>query len=1054
MYPSSSRVTPRTSTWRSRACALFASGAMVVAGLAATPQSASAAAPLTFHVATTGSDATGAGTSSAPWASVQKARDYIRTNRLNADMSDDIVVSIAAGTYYQTSTIEFTASDSGSNGHNIIYKNSGALGSAHFVGGTPLTDWSVYTGNIYRTRVNAGTDFSTLYENGVRAQTARTPNRVPNPNFPLAQAPYLRSEDADESRTVLQYKSGDLDPSSWGDLDDAQVQLWSGGSWAWFTDTVPIASIDTVKRQITLEEETRYPIVRNDVGSRYFVQGALAFLDFPGEFYLDRSDHYLYYYPRHAGIDDQVIVAPHVTRLVSLVGASATTRVHHIVLDGLTLEMTDFTHWYRHGWVNAGDSGEGHEYPAYDRQVTLPQHRTGMVYLENADHLTITNSHLTNAGYSAVFTSKYNQNHTISNNWIDHAGNSGIFLEGNYPGEGDVVKNNALTNNNITQVGELVGNGGGVYLMNSSGNTVSYSEVSESPRYAVTTVGQVDIDKEDIYVRNNVVKNVRMHHASQDSGDTAPLYAFGISDDKPYLTNTWEQITVSHARADPSMRDYAPNGVYMDNDSYGQTFKNVELSDTAGSAFHNNDSGSHSQTNVSWASGFDKSAMDYANIGVRSTFPWPVAPTDVVAAASGPNSVAVTWQQIRNAQSYDVLRASTPGGPYTKICSAVTSTSCTDTAQVGVGYYAVTSKTASGLVSAPSRESKVDRRTFDGFENGTGGWVTRAGAPSTSTTQNHSGAASFIKNEDREVLSRTVAPGPEEVATLWFYDDASDTSLEGVARVDNSTWEGGNWRGMGLNTGTSTTKYVTRIDSTWAATGVTRTTGWHELRWDYSSGSGVTMFIDGTPVATSAGVTTFSQVAMGDWWADGNNGTVYFDDWRIPKDAEGFESGVDAWTTRAGTPTTSTTQKHSGAQSFISNEDREVISRPVTAGDEKVQTVWLYDDASDTTLEAIARVDNTSWDGSAWRGMGVKTPTSTTHYVTRVNGTWAATSVARSTGWHELRWDYSSGSGAKMYIDGQLVASPQDVNTFSQIAIGDWWSNEASGNGYFDDAEN
>ncbi|HEY2342232.1 MAG TPA: hypothetical protein VGH90_04335, partial [Chthoniobacteraceae bacterium] len=46
-----------------------------------------AATQANYYVSPTGNDSTGTGTLSAPWATMGKARDYIRTNSLNANMT-------------------------------------------------------------------------------------------------------------------------------------------------------------------------------------------------------------------------------------------------------------------------------------------------------------------------------------------------------------------------------------------------------------------------------------------------------------------------------------------------------------------------------------------------------------------------------------------------------------------------------------------------------------------------------------------------------------------------------------------------------------------------------------------------------------------------------------------------------------------------------------------------------------------------------------------------------------------------------------------------------
>jgi hypothetical protein len=81
-------------------------------------------------------------------------------------------------------------------------------------------------------------------------------------------------------------------------MKDAQVTVWSGGSWSWFTDTVPIIGVDYRKNFATLQHWTRYAMVNSRSGSRYYIQNAMEFLDKAGEYYIDRDAGELYYIPR------------------------------------------------------------------------------------------------------------------------------------------------------------------------------------------------------------------------------------------------------------------------------------------------------------------------------------------------------------------------------------------------------------------------------------------------------------------------------------------------------------------------------------------------------------------------------------------------------------------------------------------------------------------------------------------------------------------------------------------------------------------------------------
>jgi hypothetical protein len=157
----------------------------------------------TYVVATDGAN-TNPGTVSQPFASLAHARDVVRT--VNGNMLADITVCLRAGDYvlaasdcsYASGTpipagFCLTEQDSGSNGHTIRYRNYDAMGSARLLGGAPVTGWTLYAGSVYRAPFS-GQPVNELYENGVRAVKARTPNV--NAGYGItttAQGPYLKT---------------------------------------------------------------------------------------------------------------------------------------------------------------------------------------------------------------------------------------------------------------------------------------------------------------------------------------------------------------------------------------------------------------------------------------------------------------------------------------------------------------------------------------------------------------------------------------------------------------------------------------------------------------------------------------------------------------------------------------------------------------------------------------------------------------------------------------------------------------------------------------------
>lgn len=564
-----------------------------------------------FFVSPQGDDSS-AGTLDRPFQTIGRAQESVRA--LNGHMTGDIVVYLRAGEYFLKETLSFSEADSGTNGYQVIYKNADGLGSARLIGGTRVSGWVPYSENIFQTSIHSDVTISTLYEDGVRADEARFPDRRNPLSLPTSRSPYLMSVNATPSGVALTYGSADLPPLS-GNLSGLKAFIWSGHDW--FTDVVPVVDYDPAIRQLTLGQETRYPIV---AGSRYFLQGALSFLGSPGEFFHDFEKGVLYYWPRAAEIQNREIIVPTLRTLLSVQGSSPEKPVHDLRFEGLRFEASGFAGWYRFGWPRAGQSGEQHVAPEFDRQIEMSSNRLGMVTFENTNRVDLMFSHVKNAGFGGVYLRFSNQQDCIYGNLIEHVGINGITLQGRYPGEGDVLRENVLSNNIIRHVGEMAGNAAGVDVSNSGSNEISYSRIHDSPRFGVLWHAGVPSHVPS-YVRGNIFKFLQISAVGQDSGDTGAVYAFGLSADSRYPSiNTVEHVLVTNIYADSSMIDIPPNGVFMDNDSSGQIFRHIKVDGTAGGQYRQN-AGPHVFENVSWNGGFDDTAFDEAQINLRPDFP-------------------------------------------------------------------------------------------------------------------------------------------------------------------------------------------------------------------------------------------------------------------------------------------------------------------------------------------------------------------------------------------------------------------------------------------------
>ena len=508
-----------------------------------------------YYIATNGNDSA-AGTLEAPWKSVEKARDVIRSLALP---DGGVTVWIRGGTYTVEETIVFDERDSGTSTNPITYK-AYQFEEPVFCGCREITGWTLDSGSVYRAAVDTGTwRFDQLFENGVRQTKARYPN-----------SGYLRTDaPTDSPRHEIKFRPGAL--AAWTNTVGAQVSIWAYANW--FENIVPISSIDAGTRVITLSNPMQQQNVEDD---RYFIQGVREELDTPGEFYLDEPGGYVYYWPLTLPIANQTIEAPVVTNVFGFKGTSFSNKVEHITFEGLAVWGSKFTTTFRGGGYVTG--------PAYSVNRPGEENRQGLIQLENASHIAIRNCKLSDAGYCGVNLGYYASHNTLHGNEIVDCGWHGVLMVGKDNGEGVVDdpseqiydnKFNAIRNNHIHRCGEIIGDAAGVFLYQSGDNDIAHNLIHDMPRYGIclkghgglygkyTTFGNVTITDEnywDFYTGNhNTIRHNHVYDVLQDSYDPG-----AISFRRPGRNNTIVNNRIHAVRPPASMDYHFSFGIYLD----------------------------------------------------------------------------------------------------------------------------------------------------------------------------------------------------------------------------------------------------------------------------------------------------------------------------------------------------------------------------------------------------------------------------------------------------------------------------------------------------------
>ena len=170
---------------------------------------------------------------------------------------------------------------------------------------------------------------------------------------------------------------------------------------------------------------------------------------------------------------------------------------------------------------------------------------------------------------------------------------------------------------------------------------------------------------------------------------------------------------------------------------------------------------------------------------------------------------------------------------------------------------------------------------------------------------------------------------------------------------------------------------------------------------------------------------------------------------------EEFDNGLNNWWKLAGKPETSPVYfsdvEDRTGNSFLAdayyNASSEgcLIGKPFGTDLNKVVEIDFFDHTCDGMengycgmsfqykLNSFARVDN----GTREMGIGVNSDVNEKYYAYKIGSITKVTNIRREYGWHTFKWDYTSGTDVKMYIDGKLIATAPG-SSFNYIEMGDY----------------
>lgn len=507
------------------------------------------AASAALYVATGGSDSND-GSEGAPFATVQKAKDTIRSMISSNSLPEGgVVVYLRGGTYYIENGMDFTAADSGREGSMITY--TAYPGEEVTISGQiPLQkDWfkpaddaakKVMLDSSAASKVlmvdlkeHGITDYGELSTRGYhyfnKGRYAQAELIVNDENQTLARYPNNKSmsvptESVNEDSFGFTYTDDRV--SKWVNAKDAYIV--GTVSINYENNTYPIEKIDPSKKLLTIKEGRINTYYTN---GWFFGQNLLEELDAEGEYYIDRESGKLYYYPPGDFTNGNYNIGLSMlkTPVFNFNGAKYIT-VSNITMKGgrgyavlgtsAGYSIPSFKDWMisRGADLNGANftKGAGSVYIAdidkYTDAQTFPGHVWDGFVDEGSgvSHIEVKNCNIFNFGSGAIVINGDNVH--LESNHIRNIGGTALYLRG-----GDLEtltpSENTIINNNIHRVGYLQKAYVPAIAMHGVGIHVAHNDIYDAPHCIFNYHGN-----------DHIIEYNKIHDAVKECLDMDAIY--------------------------------------------------------------------------------------------------------------------------------------------------------------------------------------------------------------------------------------------------------------------------------------------------------------------------------------------------------------------------------------------------------------------------------------------------------------------------------------------------------------------------------------------------
>ena len=535
-----------SSTGRRTTVAAFAAAVLGAAGLAMAATAAHAASGVNFYVSPGGSDSNAGTSAGSPFQTLAKAQAAVRA--VDQSTSGPVTVNLAGGDYRLTSTLAFTAADSGTNGTIVWRAEPGTQPVVS--GGAQLTGWTQYntSKNIWVANAPSGLATRQLYVNGTRA--ARASGALP----------------VSVKQTSTGYTTSSGDPmATWANQSGIEF-VYKGGLGAWTEPRCPVASITSTV--ITMAQpcwnNSTKRVMRTDGSGRTVelvgrqsiteaptsVENAMPLLTKAGQWYLDPSAHKVYYIPRSGeNLATADVEAASLQTLMSVQGTTS-AQVHDIEFQGIQFSYGTYTvpdtstgfSEIQATYTISGSNGyavqglctfvSGGTCP-YGAWTKMP----GNVVVGNDDNITFDHDYFVHLGAAGLDIGDDSQHDTVEANVFTDVSGNGLEIGGvdqNQAPSAQQVTAITVQDSHFTNIAAEYHGGVAIDVGYVANSTFAHNQIDHTP-YTAISIGwggwpdKVKLPAEPNYSHGNNIANNLIFNDMSDLSDGGGIYTQGIT---------------------------------------------------------------------------------------------------------------------------------------------------------------------------------------------------------------------------------------------------------------------------------------------------------------------------------------------------------------------------------------------------------------------------------------------------------------------------------------------------------------------------------------------